>query len=182
MTRVMETTDQRCFHCGEPIPQGTDLTVTVDGDARPVCCAGCQAVAQLIFGTGLGRYYQFRQELGRKAGEDFDRAVEAWQGCDARESLWGAELSDDRRELLLQTEGIRCAACAWLIRSHMEKKPGVDSVQVDTATGYTRIIWRPDRNRLSKLAAALMELGYKPHLPLASEEEQGRQAEKRNSK
>ena len=181
MTRVMETTDQRCFHCGEPIPQGTDLTVTVDGDARPVCCAGCQAVAQLIFGTGLGRYYQFRQELGRKAGEDFDRAVEAWQGCDARESLWGAELSDDRRELLLQTEGIRCAACAWLIRSHMEKKPGVDSVQVDTATGYTRIIWRPDRNRLSKLAAALMELGYKPHLPLASEEEQGRQAEKRNS-
>ena len=177
----METTDQRCFHCGEPIPHGIDLTVTVDGDARPVCCAGCQAVAQLIFGTGLGRYYQFRQELGRKAGEDFDEAVEAWQGCDARQSLWGIELADERRELLLQTEGIRCAACAWLIRSHMEKKPGVDSVQVDTATGYTRIIWRPDRNRLSKLAAALMELGYKPHLPLASEEEQGRQAEKRNS-
>jgi len=177
----METTDQRCFHCGEPIPHGIDLTVTVDGDARPVCCAGCQAVAQLIFGTGLGRYYQFRQELGRKAGEDFDEAVEAWQGCDARQSLWGIELADQRRELLLQTEGIRCAACAWLIRSHMEKKPGVDSVQVDTATGYTRIIWRPDRNRLSKLAAALMELGYKPHLPLASEEEQGRQAEKRNS-
>ena len=177
----MERTEPRCFHCGEPIPPGTELTVTVDGKARPVCCAGCQAVAQLIFGTGLGRYYQFRQELGRKAGEDVDRQIEAWQGCDARESLWGAELSDDRRELLLQTEGIRCAACAWLIRSHMEKKPGVESVQVDTATGYTRIVWRPDRNRLSKLAAALMELGYKPHLPLASEEEQGRQAEKRAS-
>ena len=181
MTRAMETTEQRCFHCGEPIPPGTDLAVTIEGKARPVCCAGCQAVAQLIFGTGLGRYYQFRQELARQAGEDVDRQIEAWQGCDTRESLWGAELPDERRELLLQTEGIRCAACAWLIRSHMEKKPGVDSVQVDTATGYTRIIWRPDRNRLSKLAEALMELGYKPHLPLASEEEQGRQAEKRNS-
>ena len=31
------------------------------------------------------------------------------------------------------------------------------------------------------LAGALMELGYKPHLPLASAEEEGRQAEKRDS-
>jgi Cu2+-exporting ATPase len=177
----METTDSPCFHCGEPIPDGTDLHVIVDGQERPVCCAGCQAVAQLIYGAGLGRYYQFRQELGRKASEDVDREIAAWQGCDDRESLWGTELSDERRELLLQTEGIRCAACAWLIRSHMEKKPGVHSVQVDTATGYTRIIWSPGQSRLSKMAAALMELGYKPHLPLASVEEQGRQDEKRAS-
>ena len=36
-------------------------------------------------------------------------------------------------------------------------------------------------NRLSSLAQALMELGYKPHLPLASAEEQGRQHERRDS-
>jgi Cu2+-exporting ATPase len=63
----------------------------------------------------------------------------------------------------------------------MENKPGVPSVQVDTATGYTRIIWSPEKNRLSSLAEALMELGYKPHLPLASAEEQGRQEERRDS-
>jgi len=177
----MERTERCCFHCGEPIPDGTDLSVTVDGAARPVCCAGCQAVAQLIFGAGLGRYYQFRQELGRQAKEDVEAEIEAWKGCDERESLWGAELPDERRELLLQTEGIRCAACAWLIRSHMEKRPGVHAVQVDTATGYTRIVWSPAESRLSSMAAALMELGYKPHLPLASREEQGRQDEKRNS-
>lgn len=177
----MGSTEQACFHCGEPVPAGTNLFVTLNEEQRPVCCAGCQAVAQLIQGAGLGRYYQFRQELGRQASEDMQSEIEAWQGCDDREKLWGTELSDERRELLLQTEGIRCAACAWLIRSHMEKKPGVDSVQVDTATGYTRIIWHPEENRLSRLAASLMELGYKPHLPLASAEEQGRQEEKRNS-
>ena len=177
----MESTDSPCFHCGEPIPDGTDLHVIIDEQERPVCCAGCQAVAQLIYGAGLGRYYQFRQELGRQAGEDVESEITAWQGCDDRESLWGTELADERRELLLQTEGIRCAACAWLIRSHMEKKPGVHSVQVDTATGYTRIIWSPGQSQLSKMAAALMELGYKPHLPLASVEEQGRQDEKRAS-
>jgi len=129
----------------------------------------------------LGRYYQFRQELGRKAESDVSSQVSAWESCDARESLWGVELPDGRRELLLQTEGIRCAACAWLIRSHMENLAGVQSTQVDTATGYTRIIWRPGENRLSRLAAALLELGYKPHLPLASAEEQGRQEERRDS-
>lgn len=177
----MESPESSCFHCGEHIPDGVDLTVTVNEEPRPVCCAGCQAVAQLIFGTGLGRYYQFRQELGRKANEDVQASIEAWQGCDDRESLWGTPVGEDRRELLLQTEGIRCAACAWLIRSHMENKPGIQSVQVDTATGYTRIVWEPARNRLSRMAAALMELGYKPHLPLASAEEQGRQDEKRAS-
>ena len=65
----MESPDKNCFHCGEPIPDGVDLAVSVNDEERPVCCAGCQAVAQLIFGTGLGRYYQFRQELGRP---DFD--------------------------------------------------------------------------------------------------------------
>jgi len=177
----MESTEGRCFHCGEPIPKGVQLSVTVDDREQAVCCAGCQAVAQLIFGTGLGRYYQFRQELGRRAEEDVREEIEAWQGCDDRQALWGSELADERRELLLQTEGIRCAACAWLIRSHLEHKPGIDSVQVDTATGYTRIIWSPEENRLSHIAAGLMELGYKPHLPLASAEEQGRQTEKRNS-
>jgi len=177
----MENTDTACFHCGEPIPPGTSLYVARDGRQRPVCCAGCQAVAELIFSSGLGRYYQFRQELGRKAEADLASEIQAWQGCDTRQSLWGEELSDGRRELLLQTEGIRCAACAWLIRSHLENLPGVQSTQVDTATGYTRIIWNPEKNRLSGLAAGLMELGYKPHLPLASAEEQGRQNERRSS-
>jgi len=178
---MMERTDSACFHCGESIPEGVALFVLRDGQEKPVCCAGCRAVAELIFSSGLGRYYQFRQDLGRKAEEDLENDIKAWRGCDDRESLWGAELAEGRRDLLLQTEGIRCAACAWLIRSHVENKPGVDSVQVDTATGYTRIIWSPEKNRLSNLAAALMELGYKPHLPLASAEEQGRQEERRNS-
>jgi Cu2+-exporting ATPase len=177
----MGIVENACFHCGEPLPAGTSLYLERDGQQRAVCCAGCQAVAELIFRSGLGRYYQFRQEVGRKAEADLANDIAAWEGCDRRESLWGAELADGRRELLLQTEGIRCAACAWLIRSHLEKMPGVQSTQVDTATGYTRIVWQPEETRLSRLAAGLMELGYKPHLPLASAEEQGRQEERRQS-
>jgi Cu2+-exporting ATPase len=177
----MESTENPCFHCGEPIPASVHLLVLNDGQNRPVCCSGCQAVAELILATGLGRYYKFRQELGCKAAEGASELVEAWKACDSRQSLWGADMDGGMRELLLQTEGIRCAACAWLIRSHMEAKAGIKSVQVDTASGYTRIIWDPLKTRLSRLAGALLELGYKPHLPLAGAEEQGRQEERRSS-
>ena len=177
----MENSENICFHCGEPISPQVELFIVRDGLRKAVCCTGCQAVAELIFNTGLGRYYQFRQELGRKAQEDLAQTVEAWQACDAREELWGSIVGDGERELLLQTEGIRCAACAWLIRSHMEPLAGVGAVQVDTASGYTRIIWNPLKTHLSVLARSLLELGYKPHLPLAGAEEIGRQSERRDS-
>jgi Cu2+-exporting ATPase len=177
----MESTESSCFHCGEPNPPHESLFVVRDGQQREVCCAGCQAVAELILSTGLGRYYQFRQELGRKFHDDSNRTLEGWRSCDERQELWGREVDKGNRELLLQTEGIRCAACAWLIRSHLETLPGVGAVQVDTASGYTRIVWSPLKTRLSQLASALLELGYQPHLPLSGSEEEGRQNERRAS-
>jgi len=78
-------------------------------------------------------------------------------------------------------EGIRCAACAWLIRSQLEARQGIDQVQVDVATGFVRINWHPDKLRLSKIAAILSAVGYRPHLPLAGTESMGRQEERRNA-
>ena len=39
---------EACFHCGLPVPSGSDYVVTVDGEPRPMCCRGCEAVAQAI--------------------------------------------------------------------------------------------------------------------------------------
>jgi Cu2+-exporting ATPase len=146
-----------------------------------MCCNGCLAVADLIFNSGLDRYYQFRQAEGRKASDDRERAQLAWRSCDDRENLWGTRLEDGSCELLLQTEGIRCAACSWLIRSQLEGMAGIEDVQVDTASGYTQVHWNPGQTRLSNIAMGLMELGYKPHLPIASEEERQRKEERRAS-
>ena len=135
-----------------PSHPAIELTVTRNGENQPVCCAGCQAVAGLIEASGLGRYYQFRQSLALKAEQDIDEVVDAWKGCDERESMWGTDLCNGTRELLLQTEGIRCAACSWLIRTHLEADRGVSAVQVDTATGYTRIVWNPEAYPPQQLA------------------------------
>lgn len=177
----MKNLETGCFHCGEPVPGDCTLSVAFQGGRHPVCCAGCQAVFQLIESAGLDRYYQFRQEPGSKASADLARQKLAWQAVDQREAMWGARTPDGHYELLLQVEGLRCAACAWLIRSRLESSAGIRSVQVDTATGFTRITWNPDVIHLSSIALALFELGYVPHLPIASIEEQGRRQERRDS-
>jgi hypothetical protein len=47
-----------CYHCGLPIPDDVDLSVTVAGEPRALCCFGCQAVAQSIVDNGLDDYYR----------------------------------------------------------------------------------------------------------------------------
>jgi Cu2+-exporting ATPase len=173
--------ETRCFHCGESIPPGADFTLELDGEAYPMCCAGCRAVADLIFHSGLDRYYRFRQGESRRAGDDLQRERSAWAACDQNESLWGEARTDGNREVLLQTEGIHCAACAWLIRNRLGGAPGVHEVHVDIASGYTSIVWDPQETRLSELAMGLYGLGYKPHLPLAGAEELARQQERKQS-
>ncbi len=170
-----------CFHCGLPVPPACNLSVEVQGQAQPVCCSGCEAVARLILKSGQASYYQFRTEAGLKPAEE-DLGIEAaWKRYDERHSLWGSPLKNGRNELLLQVEGIRCAACAWLIRSQLEAREGIDQVQVDVATGFVRINWQPALLRLSKIAGILSAVGYRPHLPLAGAEAMGRQQERRDA-
>jgi Cu2+-exporting ATPase len=52
-----------CYHCGLPIPDDLDLSVKIGGEARAMCCYGCQAVAQSIVDNGLDDYYRSRDAL-----------------------------------------------------------------------------------------------------------------------
>ncbi|MGD9021259.1 MAG: heavy metal translocating P-type ATPase, partial [Lysobacterales bacterium] len=170
-----------CFHCGEPVPRNCDLVVEIEGEQQPVCCIGCQAVANLIVQSGQSRYYQFRTEPALKPVEEDAATGDDWKRFDERQALWGIAQKDGRYELLLQVEGIRCAACAWLIRSQLEGRRGIDQVQVDVATGFVRITWNPELTSLSRIAAVLSGVGYRPHLPLAGAEALGRQQERRDA-
>jgi Cu2+-exporting ATPase len=170
-----------CFHCGEPVPFACNLAVEVEGQQQAVCCSGCEAVANLIMQSGQSRYYQFRTDTAIKPLDEDAGIEESWKRYDDRHSLWGTRLKDGRYELLLQVEGIRCAACAWLIRSQLEARPGINQVQVDVAIGFVRINWNPEKLSLSKLAGILSGVGYRPHLPLAGAEATGRQLERRSA-
>ena len=60
---------QRCFHCNESMPIGIELCVTIHNKKQPMCCIGCQAVAQTIVDNNLTQYYQVRTEPAQKGSD-----------------------------------------------------------------------------------------------------------------
>ena len=168
--------DATCFHCAEPLPSRPALR-QFDGSERAFCCEGCAAAAQWIRDARLDDYYTLRSAPASRVGvEDTDLSL--WD----REEVLAEHARAIRggRELTLLTDGMRCAACAWLIDRALSRETGVIEVVANAVTGRIRIGWDPARTSLSRVLGRLLSLGYRPYLATGEERERARRRE-RNS-
>ncbi|MDY7578989.1 heavy metal translocating P-type ATPase [Herbaspirillum sp. RTI4] len=157
-----------CFHCGLPVPAnaavGTDTdagmrwTVVIAGKRQPMCCPGCQAVAQSIVDNGLADYYDTRTGFGATAGDAmlvppellFDDAIAQTE----------AGVGESIDEAIFSIEGIRCGACVWLIERRLARLPGVLSVDMNVATERLQMRWTRPTCQSGVILKALREIGY----------------------
>ncbi|QOY62428.1 cadmium-translocating P-type ATPase [Lysobacter sp. H21R4] len=149
-----------CYHCGEELP-AAPARVELDGSSRRFCCDGCAAAAQWIREADLGDYYQLRsQHAGRVDADPVDLAV--WD----RDELLAEHAHDipGGREITLLTDGMRCAACAWLIDRVLAREAGVLEAGANAVTGRIRVAWDPAQTALSAPLERLVALGYRPYL------------------
>jgi Cu2+-exporting ATPase len=153
--------DAVCFHCGEALPAQAP-TVDIDGAPRAVCCQGCGAAALWIREAGLGDYYRLRT-AAEGARVDLDAGdFASWDRADVQS---GHVLDTAQgREITVVVEGMRCAACAWLIDRALMREDGVTEVGANAVTGRVRLGWDPARTPLSRVLVRLAALGYRPHL------------------
>ncbi len=152
----------RCFHCNEPL-QGSTLTARVDDRARPVCCHGCLAVAELIADTGLSDYYRLRDAPGAKP-EPAATGADPWAALTRPEiSAQFTRRTGELDSATFVVDGMRCAACGWLIDRTLKRIPGVAEATTNGATGRTRVSWRCAESSLGDVARAIAQLGYGPH-------------------
>ncbi|MDJ0654198.1 MAG: heavy metal translocating P-type ATPase [Xanthomonadales bacterium] len=158
-------TEQSCFHCGDPVPAGCTLTVEWEGQAQPMCCPGCQAVADLIISGGQGDYYRFRDSTAARADESILQNLSDWDAFDSE-----AEQVDEDGTVgsLVLVGGIHCSACGWLIENQLHRIDGVSRVQVDTMTRRVQVNWAPDKTGLPAILKKLASLGYRPR-PMSAE-------------
>src|SRR3546814_426105 len=82
------------------------------------------------------------------------------------------------REITVLTDGMHCAACAWLIDRALARETGVLETSANAVTGRIRIAWDPRRTPLSRLLARLAALGYRPYLAAGEERERARRHER----
>ena len=159
------TDETSCFHCGLPIPSGARYAVLIDGQSRPMCCRGCEAVAQAIVAAGLTDFYRHRTTSSRRAEDlvpESLRAMELYDRPDLQKDFVHAE-NEHVRDAALMMEGIVCAACVWLNERHVSRLPGVLEFRVNYSTHRARLRWDERQIRLSEILAAIAAIGYVAH-------------------
>lgn len=154
-----------CFHCGQGIPDGTELSVRVADVPRAMCCAGCQAVAQAIVDNGLADYYRNRDAMPDSPREALPEPLGKLLLYDhaAFQKSFVREIGAHEREASLILEGITCAACIWLNEQHLSRLPGVSGVDINYATRRARVRWDESRVKLSDILAAVAAIGYRAY-------------------
>lgn len=157
------TYENACYHCGQPLPPGNVLSVTIKGEPRPMCCHGCAAVAQAICAGGLEDFYRHRTALSPKAADpdgDAERELALYDHPELQREFV-CVCVDGSRQVSLLLEGIVCAACVWLNERRVAALPGVLEAQVNYTTHRARVRWDDNRIHLSQILNAIADIGYR---------------------
>lgn len=170
----MNTSAGSCHHCGEALPPNA-VTATLDGTLYGFCCDGCAAASRWITEAHLQDYYRLRSAPAARVDTDAP-SLATWD----REDLLASHTRDVEggREITVLTDGMRCAACAWLIDRALASETGVLDSTANAITGRIRIAWNPAQTPLSKLLARLAALGYRPYLATGEAREAARRRER----
>lgn len=154
-----------CFHCGLPVPFGASYEAKILGEQRPLCCHGCQAVAEAIVAGGLESFYQHRTAPSRKVEDlvpDELRQMELYDQERLQQGFVHHE-SGELRSASLILEGITCAACVWLNERHVKALEGVVEFSVNYSSHRARVRWDASRIQLSEILKAIAAIGYIAH-------------------
>lgn len=175
------TVEDRCYHCGLPVPAGSAFRVRILGVQHEMCCHGCQAVAESIVGNGLEDYYRYRTELPKTADElipDELRKLDLYDHPEVQKSFV-SNSPDLLKQASLILEGITCAACIWLNERHLAQLPGVHEITVNYASHRARVTWDERVIKLSSILAEIRKLGYQAHPFNAQQQEELRLAKRK---
>lgn len=156
---------QNCFHCGLPVAPAIKLTVLINDKLQPMCCAGCQAVAQTIVNSGLEDFYRHRTAPAQTASDlvpEFLKQISVYDEPELQKSFV-TDAGSDQREAALILEGITCPACVWMNEQHLKALPGIIDIQANFSTRRIRVRWDNSKLQLSQILQAIYEIGYKAY-------------------
>lgn len=139
-----------CIHC----------KTNIEDPAAPAgfCCTGCAAVHALIRDNGLERFYDLQRESAGPVCLPQRADDLAWLEPLLTKARAGAR--KDLVSLDLDLQGLRCAACVWLLSELFKRQPGGVEAVINPALGRVTLNFAPDTN----VAAYLREveqLGYR---------------------
>ncbi len=137
-----------CAHCGLPVPQSR-------GSDR-FCCSGCAVVFELIRSEGLERFY----DLGGSPGLAVGRAPRVRKRDWLPDLVEEGRQADGRVQLTVDLQGIRCAACVWLLQELWRRRDGALAFELNPALGRARLSYDEQALSIGEFFDSCERLGY----------------------
>jgi Cu2+-exporting ATPase len=121
------------------------------------CCAGCEAVHNLLQQQGLTRFYALGGADGSKAMVAESTRSHSW----LEQLVVHAEAQPgDVATLNLDVQGIHCAACVWLMNESFKRHPGTGDIVVNPTVGTVRVFWKKSQFDLRIWVKQIEQFGY----------------------
>ena len=152
-----------CFHCDLKNPIGQKYQQNVLGKRRYFCCPGCLAIAQTISENNLEDFYRYRSSVNETVVQLLPQELVELEAIDDPEILRSISSSTEDSQIIeLGIEGITCAACGWLIKKQISKRPEVQDIQVNTTTRRAKIYFNKG-SLASPILKQIRQLGYRAY-------------------
>ena len=176
-----------CYHCGEAVPAGVKLEISISGEDRPMCCPGCRAVAGLIAAGGMESFYQQRTAFSPKP-DPISSGPESTVADDYRHydnaevaATFTEKTGSGTATARILLGGMTCAACTWLIEQTLIAIPGIKNASVQLSQSRLELEYHPQDILLSQIFNHINTLGYKARPYTASTARQHMAAEYKTS-
>ena len=148
------------------MPNNLDIYVEYQGEKQPMCCYGCQAVAQAIIDNGMDDFYKYRTTTPEKPEEivpEFLQQLKAYDTASVQKKFVSETSDKNILEVSLILEGITCAACIWLNEKHLNSLEGVLSANINYSNHRARVRWDNSKIQLSDILESISRIGYLAH-------------------
>ncbi len=150
---------ESCFHCGLPVPSGSEYAAEIDNQCQQFCCNGCKTVCLSIYSAGLEGFYERLKDKPLPVPPPIpQKDLRVYDLLDFQEEF--TIRHGDMKEAWLLVEGVHCAACVWLIERAMTKTTGVESAIVNLSAKKLKLTWDEGNIKLSSVLNRLAEIGY----------------------
>jgi len=142
---------QACIHCGSPVP--------VSAKNARFCCAGCEAVYQILHSENLSLFYTLAEGSIPPA---------ASPSAHIRSHTWLEALLEKATQaqgplcsMELDVQGIHCSACVWLLNELFRRQKGGSKIVVNPALGKVHLVWVRNLFNIHAWINSVERFGYR---------------------
>ena len=158
------TANQICYHCGE----NCEIHL-VTFDDKPFCCEGCSLVYELLSENNLCSYYTLDQNPGISRLQKNHDGYQYLEDADLKASLITFSNSIETH-ITFHVPSMHCSSCVYLLENMHRLNAGVIQSVVNFPRKEVAISFKESETSLAAIASLMAEIGYEPHISLASVE------------